>query len=128
MRFTKEANKESNKYNKRLMELTIKIALAIIFGLAALAKFLGKTKDTFQKSGYSLRFMHAVAVAELVLAAGLFTQYDVWAATGLLLVIIGAIVTLVRMQVAYAKYGMAVLSLILLYVLLVLRVYPGIQS
>lgn len=106
------------------MELAIKIALAIIFGLASLAKFLGKTKDTFQKSGYNASFMYGVAVAEIVLSVGLFTQFDVWAAAGLLAISIGAIVTLVKQRVSHKKYGMAVLSLILLYVLLVLRINP----
>jgi hypothetical protein len=110
------------------MELAIKIGLAIIFGLAALAKFLGKTKDTFQRSGYSVFFMYAVAVAEIVLAAGLFTPYDVWAAAGLALIAIGAIVSLARLRVAQPKYALALLSLILLQALVVLRVYHGIPS
>ena len=103
------------------MEQIIKIALVIIFGLAALAKFSGKAKDTFKKSGYSRPFMYATAIAEVLFSVGLFTQYDSWAIIGLLAIIVGAIVTLIRQHVTPAKYGMAVLSLILLSVLWVLK-------
>jgi hypothetical protein len=109
------------------MELIIKIALAIIFGLAALTKFSGKTKDTFKKSGYSSSFMYAIAGAEVFLSIGLFTPYVLPATIGLLAIIVGAIITLTKQQVAPAKYGMAVLSFILLAGLLVSIVYPNLN-
>ena len=104
------------------MEQILKIAIATIFGLAALAKLSGKTKDTFAKSGYSHAFMYAIAFAEVLLSAGLFTQYDLSALIGMLTIIVGAIVTLIRQQVRPAKYGMAVLSLVLLLALMVSRI------
>ena len=102
------------------MEQIIKIVLAIIFSLAALAKFSGKTKDTFKNSGYSYSFMYATAFTEGLLSVGLFTKYDLWAVFGFLIIIVGAIITLILQQVTPAKYGVAVLSLILLLTLLVL--------
>ena len=86
------------------MEQILKIALATIFGLAALAKFSGKSKDTFAKSGYSHAFMYAIAFAEVLLSAGLFTQYALSALIGLLTINIGAIITLIRLRVRPAKY------------------------
>jgi hypothetical protein len=110
------------------MELAIKTVLAIVFGLAALAKFSGKTKNTFQKSGYGSFFMYAIACAEVLFSIGLFTPYALGATIGLLAIIVGAIITLIKQQVAPARYSMAVLSFILLAGLLVSMVYPRIHS
>ena len=104
------------------MEQILKIALATIFGLAALAKLSGKSKDTFAKSGYSHAFMYAIAFAEVLLSAGLFTQYALSALIGLLTINIGAIITLIRLRVKPAKFGMAVLSLVLVLALIVSRI------
>jgi hypothetical protein len=90
------------------MELAIKIALATIFCLAALLKFSGKTKGTLPKSGYGSRFMYFIGVAELLFAIGLFSPYALVATIGLLVIIIGAIVTLIKQHVAPARYLMAV--------------------
>lgn len=106
------------------MVLVIKIALAIIFGLAALAKFSGKTKDTFRKAGYGSLFMYAIATAEVLFAAGLFTPFDIAATIGLLAIIMGAVVTLIRQQEPIAKFSMAAVTCILLAVLLALEAYP----
>lgn len=104
------------------MEQILKIAIATIFGLAALAKFSGKTRQTFEQSGYGSAMMYTTAVAEVLFAAGLFTHYDLWALIGLSTIILGAIITLIRQQVRPAKYGMAVLSLVLLLALTVSRI------
>lgn len=90
------------------------MVLAIIFGLAALAELTGKTKNTFKKSGYSDIFMYATAFAEILFSIGLFTAFDLWAVIGLSAIIMGAIVTLIRQHETPVKYGMAILSLILL--------------
>ena len=106
----------------RFMEQILKIAIAIIFGLAALAKLSGKTKETFQRAGYSLAMMYATAFAEVLFSAGLFTRYDLWALIGLSTITVGAIITLIRQQVSAAKYGMAVLSTELLLALMLSRI------
>jgi len=110
------------------MEQILKIAVATIFGLAALSKLSGKTKATFEHAGYGRGLMYVTAFAEVLFSAGLFTQYDLWALIGLLTIIVGAIVTLIRQQVRAAKYGMAVLSLVLLLALMVLRMSPRLNS
>jgi hypothetical protein len=104
------------------MEQILKIVIATIFGLAAFGKFSGKTKKTFEQSGYGSDMMYATAFAEVSFAAGLFTQYDLWALIGLSIIIVGAIITLIRQRVRPAKYGMAVLSLVLLLALMVSRI------
>jgi DoxX-like family len=101
------------------MEQILKITIATIFGLAVLAKLSGKTKETFEKSGYGRAMMYTTAFAEVLFAAGLFTQYDLWALIGLSIIIAGAIITLIQQQERPAKYGMAVLSLVLLSALMV---------
>ncbi|MEX1241555.1 MAG: DoxX family protein [Cyclobacteriaceae bacterium] len=103
------------------MEQIIKVILAIIFGMAAFAKLSGKTKDVFESSGYGLPFMYATAFAEVLFTIGLFTQYDLWAAIGLVAIILGAIVTLIRQRVTPEKYAMGVLSLVLLSALLLIK-------
>jgi hypothetical protein len=100
------------------MEQIIKIVLAIIFALAVVAKLSNKSKDVFEKSGYGLAFMYAIAFAQIVFAIGLFTRYDLWAAIGLFVIMVGAFVTLIRQHVAPANYILAVLSLVLLTSLL----------
>ena len=103
------------------MEQIIKIALAIIFALAVIAKLSGKSKDVFEKSGYGLGFMYAIASAQIVLIIGLFTPYDLWAAIGLFAIMVGAVVTLMQQRVPPAKYLMAALSMVLLAALLVTK-------
>jgi hypothetical protein len=103
------------------IELILKIALAIIFGLAAFVKFAGKSKKSFQKLPLGIPLMYATAFAEIVFAAGLFTSYDFWAIIGLLAIIAGAIGSLIIERVPLAKYGMAFFSLILLVALLLVN-------
>ena len=104
------------------MEQILKIAIAAIFGLAVIAKLSGKSKETFEQAGYGRTLMYAAAFAEALFAAGLFTQYDLWALIGLSTIIVGAIITLIRLKVRPAKYGMAVLSSVLLLALMVSRI------
>jgi hypothetical protein len=113
-------NARAQPVQQKSMEQVIKIALTVIFGLAALAKFVGKMKDTFQESQYGLRLMYAVAFAEILFSVGLFTQHDLLAIVGLLTIIFGALVTLIRHHMAVAKYGMAFLALVLLIALAII--------
>ncbi len=99
------------------MEQIIKIVLAVIFGLAALAKFSGKTKDTFERVGYGIGFMYGIAVAEVIFTIGLFTRYDLLATISLLSIICGAVLTLIKQHAPAKNYAMALLSLVLLVVL-----------
>ena len=105
-----------------LMELIIKIILVVIFGLAVFVKISGKTKSTFEKSKLGLPFMYFVAFAEALFTVGLFTQLELWAITGLIVILIGAIVILFQQRESISKYGMALISLILLLILLYMKV------
>jgi hypothetical protein len=96
----------------------IKIALAIIFILAAIGKLTGRTKSTFEKAGYDRRMMYATAIGEIALTILLFTRYELFAAIGLLGIIGGALLTLFRQRSKPAKYTMAILATILLAVLI----------
>jgi hypothetical protein len=104
------------------MEVTIiKIILAAIFTLSVVAKLTGKTKSTFEDAGYSLKVMYATAIAEIIFTIGLFTRYELFSAVGLLAIIGGAFLTLLRQRVKPAKYTLAVISAILLIALVVLQ-------
>jgi hypothetical protein len=100
------------------MELMLKGITAALFGLAVLGKLSGKTKSTFDKAGYSALFMYAVAAAEIILIAGLFTPFELYAVLGLLGILAGAVVTLFRQNAAALKYTIVGLSAIPLIVLL----------
>jgi hypothetical protein len=97
--------------------ISIKIGVAIIFTLAAIGKLTGKTKSTFEKAGYRREVMHATAIAETILIVVLFTKYELLAALGLLAIIGGALLTLVRQRAKPGKYAMATIATILLSVL-----------
>lgn len=105
------------------MEATIiiKIVLAVIFMLAIVGKFTGKTKSTFEKAGYNPTAMYAIAVAEIVFTAGLFTRYDLFAAIGLLGIIGGALFTLVRQRAKPPHYILTFVTSILLCSLIVIQ-------
>jgi hypothetical protein len=98
--------------------LYVKISLAVLFALAVIAKLTGKTKSTFENSGYSHKVMYATALSEFVFTVMLFTKLELVGVIGLLVIIGGAIFTLFRQKVKPEKYSLAVIALILLSVLL----------
>ena len=99
----------------------IKAVLTFIFGLSVLGKLTGKTKSVFEKAGYGAGLMYATAIAESLLTAALFTKYDLLATIGLLVILGGAVFTLIRLKVKPAKYIMALVTAILLLILLGLQ-------
>ena len=105
----------------------IKIALAVIFTLSVMAKLTGKTKSTFEDSGYSPIVMYSIAVAEILFTVGLFTRYELFAVPGLLAIMAGAVFTLFRQKVRPSKYGLALVTAVLLIALLVIQ-FPGSSS
>lgn len=98
----------------------LKIVLAIIFALAVIAKFTGKTKSTFEKAGYSPQIMYLIATAECILSIALFTIFELWATLGLLAILAGAFYTLFRQKEKPVKYIMAIIAFIFLLILLYL--------
>jgi hypothetical protein len=104
------------------MEINIiKAVLTLIFGLSVFGKLTGKTKLVFEKADYGTGLMYATAIAESVLTAGLFSKYDLFATIGLLIILSGAVFTLIRLKVKPAKYIIALITVILLLVLLGLQ-------
>lgn len=96
----------------------IRYALAAIFGLAVLGKLSGKLKDNYQKWGYGVLFMYALAAVELIGVIGLFTPYSHYAAFLLLAIMLGAFFTLAHHREPFKQYGMAIVATILLIVFL----------
>lgn len=94
--------------------LIVKIVLAIIFTLAVIGKLTGKTKTTFEKAGYGPAMMYATAAAEVIFTIGLFTKYEWFAATGLLVIIAGGIVTLLRQKAKPVQITLPVVTALLL--------------
>lgn len=93
------------------MESILIYFIAGIFGLAILAKLTGKTKATFDNAGYSHYFMYGLALAELVLTIGLFTHYALYAIIGLLVIMLGAIVTLFRQKAKPQQYILSLVAI-----------------
>ncbi|NJO91428.1 MAG: hypothetical protein HC831_22550, partial [Chloroflexia bacterium] len=91
-----------------------------IFALAVIAKLTGKTKPTFEKAGYGLKGMYAIAIAEIGFTAMLFSMYDLLAALGLLAIIGGAFFTLFKQKAKPSEYIMATITTILLAVFICL--------
>jgi nicotinamide riboside transporter PnuC len=100
----------------------IKIILAAIFTLSVVGKLTGKTKSTFEDAGYSLKFMYATAIQEIIFTVGLFTRYELFSTAALLAIMGGAIYTLFRQKAKPANYTLALITSILLIVLLVLQI------
>ncbi|MEY8760598.1 hypothetical protein [Chryseobacterium tongliaoense] len=107
---------------------SITYSIAFIFGLAMISKLVGKSKSTFQKAGYSTASMYVVAVLQVMLTAGLFTQYALWSAIGLLLIMAGVFYTLIKIKKTWQSYILAVLSIVLLVVLVSLLVIKQINK
>lgn len=94
-----------------------------IFGLAILGKFTGKTKATFEKAGYSYYFMYGLAISELVMTGGLFTDYALFAVIGLLFIMIGAVLTLFRQKAKPQQYILSTVAISLLLALYGCSIY-----
>lgn len=99
----------------------IKILLEIIFTLSIVGKLTGKTKATFENSGYSPKVMYGTAIAEIVLAVGLFSRFEIFSIFGLLAIMAGAIFTLYQQKVKPAKYILALVTVTLLIALFVIQ-------
>lgn len=102
------------------VELTLKIIIALVFGLACVAKLTGRTKDVFIKAGYSVEFMYTIAALQCIMVINLFTEFEVAATAGLLIIMIGAVVTLLRQHAQPSKHYLAVSSIALLVALLMI--------
>jgi hypothetical protein len=96
------------------MESILIYTTTAIFGLAILGKLTGKTSATFDKAGYNHYFMYCLALAELVLTIGLFTEYVLYSIIGLLVIMLGAIFTLFRQKAKPQQYILSIVAISLL--------------
>ena len=115
---TDEQEESEFKINEKMEITIIKVVLAVIFALAVAGKLTGKTKSTFENAGFSPAVMYATAIAEIVFTIGLFTGYDLIAVLGLLGIIGGAFIALIRQKAKPAHYALPVITVFLLLALL----------
>lgn len=99
------------------MEPILIYLITSIFGLAILGKLTGKTTATFDKAGYSHYFMYGLAMAEVVLTIGLFTNYALYSIIGLLVIMLGAVLTLFRQKAKPKQYILSIVTISLLLTL-----------
>lgn len=92
----------------------IKIAIAIIFGLAVLSKLTKDGKTDYIKWNYGLPFMYGLATVEALCVVGLFTEYAHYSVYIMLAIMVGAIFTLLSKREPGKKYIMAFIASALL--------------
>ena len=77
--------------------MILNLLISLIFVGAAVQKFTGKVTTNWDRWGYSRRFMYATGAAELVaLALFWWPGLELVGAAGMVLVLLGAIATLIR--------------------------------
>jgi hypothetical protein len=92
----------------------LKLLISLIFTGAAVQKFRGTVAPNWDRWGYSRRFMYATGIAE-VGALALFWSpgLELVGATGLGLVLLGAVATLIRHREGASHLAMTTLTLLL---------------
>lgn len=101
------------------MEITIiKVVLAVVFTLAVAGKLTGKTRSTFENAGLSPAVMDATAFGEIVFIIGLFTGFESIATLGLMGIIGGALISLLRQKAAPSHFALPIVTALLLLSLL----------
>jgi len=101
----------------RIAQWIVSILLAAEFAFASKPKLIGDEQAVqgFQKAGFPSWFLLFIGVAELAGAVGLLIpKLRFWAATGLSLIMIGAVVTHARNGDAIGQMAPALISLLLL--------------
>jgi hypothetical protein len=94
--------------------MILKLLITLIFGGAAVQKFTGKVAPNWDRWGYSRRFMYATAIAE-VLALAVFWSpgLELVGAAGLVLVLLGALATLISHREGARHMALSALTLLL---------------
>ena len=93
--------------------MILKLLITVIFVGAVTQKFTGKVAPTWERWGYSRRFMYATAVAEaLALAVFWWPGLELVGAAGLALVLLGALATLIRHGDTAAHIALPALTLL----------------
>ena len=86
--------------------MILKLAISLIFVAAAAQKFTGKVASNWERWGYSRRFMYGTGIAEIVAVAFFWGPgLELVGAAGFVLVLFGALVTLVKHREGADAYG-----------------------
>ena len=94
--------------------MILKLLISLIFVGATVQKFTGKVAPTWDRWGYSRRFMYATGIAELVaLALFWWPGLELVGAAGLALVLLGALATLIRHREGPSHYALSAVTLLL---------------
>ena len=94
--------------------MILKLLISLIFVGAALQKFTGKVAPNWDRWGYSRQFMYATGIAELVALALLWWPgLELVGATGLGLLLLGALATLISHREGAAHVALSALTLLL---------------
>ena len=97
--------------------MILKLLISVVFVGAAVQKFTGTVAPNWERWGYSRRFMHATAIAELVgVAVFWWPGLELIGAGGLGLVLLGALGTQVRHREGLSHVALAALTLLLVMV------------
>ena len=95
----------------------LKLLISLIFTGAAVQKFTGTVAPSWDRWGYSRRFMYATGVAE-VFALALFwwPGFELVGVAGLGLVLLGALATLIRHREGATHVVLSAFTLLLVLV------------
>ena len=97
--------------------MILKLLISVIFVGAAVQKFIGTVAPNWERWGYSRQFMHATGIAELVaLALFWWPGVEFVGATGLALVLLGALATLIRHREGPSHMALSAFTLLLVMV------------
>ena len=97
--------------------MILKLLISLIFVSAAMQKFTGKVAPSWERWGYSRRFMYATGIAEVV-ALALFWSPGLEAvgAAALGLVLLGALATLIQHREGASHLAFTAVTLLLVIV------------
>ena len=97
--------------------MILKLLISLIFTGAAVQKFRGTVAPNWDRWGYSRQFMYATGIAELVaLALFWWPGLELVGASGLALVLLGALATLIRHREGLSHYALSAVTLLLVIV------------
>jgi hypothetical protein len=94
--------------------MILKLLISLIFAGAAVQKFTGNVAPSWERWGYSRRFMYGTGIAELVAVALFWSpRLELLGTAALCLVLLGALATLIRNRETASHYTMTVITLLL---------------
>ena len=97
--------------------MILKLLISLIFVGTAALKLTGKVAPDWKRWGYPRQFMYATAIAELAaLALYWWPRLEILGAAGLVLVLLGALVTLARHREGLSHIAFTALTLLLVLV------------